>query len=252
MQDTLTKTTSKDLILRQEYLVENPTTRVPICLCMDCSPSMSGDPNLGAPPNVNGVPIEELNEGIKHFMKAIIEDEIAKYSAEISLVSFSGRAECMMDFNNPEYIIDTYGYPRIELDLQLGGTSIGSGVELAIEKLEERKLEYQHAGVDYYQPWLILMTDGYPTDQKHIEAAKRISKMVTDKKLTIFPIGIGDGADLNVLASFSPKRPPVRLKGLRFQEFFEWLSQSISQVSNSNPGESITLPSISGWAETEV
>ena len=41
-----------DNLLRRKDLVENPTARVPVCLCLDVSGSMSGDPinelNCGA------------------------------------------------------------------------------------------------------------------------------------------------------------------------------------------------------------
>ena len=71
------------------------------------------------------------------------------------------------------------------------------------------------------------------------------------KKLTVFPIGIGREADMNALAKFSPKRPPLRLQGLKFKEFFQWLSKSVSKTSQSIPGESIKLDveGIQGWGE---
>ena len=50
---------------------------------------------------------------------------------------------------------------------------------------------------------------------------------------------------------FSPNRPPLKLKGLNFQEFFEWLSQSVSRVSQSTPGDKVELDieGIKGWAQ---
>ena len=44
-------------IISLKDLIDNPTPRVPVCLCLDTSGSMSGSP------------INELNEGIKLFMK---------------------------------------------------------------------------------------------------------------------------------------------------------------------------------------
>ena len=52
-------------LLRMEDLVNNPTARVPVCLCLDVSGSM------------NGEPIHELNEGVRMFYNAIQEDETA-------------------------------------------------------------------------------------------------------------------------------------------------------------------------------
>jgi len=236
-----------DLIIKENWLIENPTARVPIVLCLDCSPSMSGKVEWGASSNLNGIPIDELNEGVQMFFNSIRNDEIAKMSAEISIVAFSSIVEKILDFDYIENILT----PTLELEMKIGGTSIGKAVKKSIEILEQRKKEYSDAGVDYYQPWLVILTDGAPTDDTHIEISKNISVLVNEKKLTIFPIAIGDDADLSTLKMFSPKRAPLKLNGLNFKEFFEWLSQSVSRVSASIPGENIELDieGIKGWAE---
>ena len=69
-----------NLLVRLEDLVNNPTARVPVCLCLDTSGSMGG------------MPIDELNEGVRLFYEAIREDETALYSAEVSIVTFGGNA----------------------------------------------------------------------------------------------------------------------------------------------------------------
>ena len=56
---------------------------------------------------------------------------------------------------------------------------------------------------------------------------------------------------MNILARFSPGRPPLKLKGLNFREFFTWLSKSVSKVSQSTPGDVVPLDveGLKGWAE---
>lgn len=225
-----------DLLLRQEDLVENPTARVPVCLCLDTSGSMDGQP------------IDELNEGVRLFYEAIKEDMIALYSAEIAIVTFgSGGAQCISDFSGLTL------QPTPPTLTARGLTPMGEAVNIALDKLEERKREYRAAGVDYYQPWLVLMTDGGPNGDvgELNRAISRTCEMIENRKLTIFPIGIGPDADMNVLARFSPQRQPLRLQGLKFREFFAWLSQSVSKTSQSTPGESIPLniEGIQGWGE---
>ena len=72
-----------------------------------------------------------------------------------------------------------------------------------------------------------------------------------NKKLSLFPIGIGADADMDALARFSPIRPPLHLKGLNFKDFFEWLSKSISRVSQSTPGDKVPLDleGVREWGE---
>lgn len=221
-------------IVNEDDLVENPTARVPVCLCLDTSGSMDGDP------------INELNSGVCHFYEEIKADETAMYSAEISIVAFGGNgAECIKDFATLDV---NESAPVLDCD---GGTPMGEAVNMALDMLEVRKQQYKDAGVDYYQPWLVLMTDGMPNgDESELSRAiQRTDEMVQDKKLVVFPIGIGDEADMDTLLQFSPKRKPVRLQGLKFKEFFAWLSRSVAKTSQSIPGESVPLDPIAGWAE---
>lgn len=223
------------LAIGAEDLVENPTPRVPVTLCLDTSGSMLGDK------------IRELVEGVNLFYDAIDEDDDAHDAAEVSIVEFNSGANLIQEFANVERL------PRIDTIEPSGATYMGEGVNLALDTLEQRKAVYSNAGVLYYQPWLVLMTDGQPNGDPGSleEAVLRVTDLVARKKLTVFPIGIGADADLDVLQRFSPGRPPLRLRGLRFKEFFEWLSRSVSRVSRSTPGDTVKLDldGLDGWAE---
>lgn len=213
-------------------LVDNPTPRVPVSLCLDTSGSMGG------------APIQELVRGVNLFYDAIDEDDDAHDSAEINIVEFNTAAGLVHDFASIERL------SRISSLSASGATAMGAGVNLALDSLEKRKATYSQSGVLYYQPWLVLMTDGAPTDNIEV-AVKRVVDLVEAKKLTVFPIGIGSGADMKTLARFSPNRPPLRLDGLKFNEFFEWLSKSVARVSRSTPGDAVKLDleGLAGWAE---
>lgn len=210
-----------------DELADNPTKRVPVCLCLDTSGSMDGSP------------ISELNDGVKAFYDAINDDDVAKSAADVCIVTFG--------YNG---VVENQGFQSIYGEIAPsfyadGGTPMGEAVEKALDLLESRKSEYRNSGVDYFQPWLVIITDGAPTDNID-RAASRSSDMANNGKLTIFPIGVG-GANMDTLRRFSPKRNPMKLKGLYFKEFFEWLSKSISITSRSRAGDSVNLPDTSGW-----
>lgn len=217
-----------------EDLIDNPTPRVPVSLCLDCSGSMSGDP------------IRELNEGVATFYSEIYKDEIARYSAEVSIVTF-GPAQLETSFQTLD------DNPNPPILTASGATPMGEAVKISLDSLEKRKEEYKQNGVDYYQPWLVLMTDGAPNGNKAIldEQIARVVSMVENKKLTVFPIGIGNQASMSTLERFSPGRTPLKLQGLKFSAFFTWLSQSVSTVSQSTPGDKISLDmsGLKGWAQ---
>ncbi|MGV8122516.1 MAG: hypothetical protein AB2L14_22385 [Candidatus Xenobiia bacterium LiM19] len=56
---------------------------------------------------------------------------------------------------------------------------------------------------------------------------------------------------MDTLRRLSPKHAPLRLKGLNFKNFFEWLSKSVSVVSQSTPGDSpkLNTSGIDSWGE---
>lgn len=227
--------TNNNLLVRLKDLVDNPTARVPVCLCLDTSGSMTGQP------------INELNEGVRMFYEAIRGDETAQYSAEISIITFGETVELIEDFAN---INRQPQAPKLQA---YGKTPMGEAVNKALDCLEKRKQEYKDKGVDYYQPWLVLMTDGVPngSGSELLRAISRTVDMVQNNKLTVFPIGIGGHVDMDILQQFSPKRRALKLQGLKFREFFAWLSKSVSRTSQSTPGDDVQLDvdGIRGWGE---
>lgn len=206
-------------------LAENPVPRVPIALCLDVSGSMLGKP------------MTELNEGVRLFYEAVKEDETARYAADIAVVTFADQAECVSSFRG----VDEGEVP--ELEGTYGMTSMGEGVRMCLDMLDARLQEYKQAGVEKYKPWLVVMTDGHPNGDESVleQAVKETADRFVTKQITVFPLGIGDDADMQVLGRFSPGRPPLHLKGLKFREFFTWLSQSVSAVSQSMPDDEVKL-----------
>lgn len=220
---------SMDIKLKD--LADNPTTRVPICILLDTSGSMQG------------MPIKELNEGVKMFIDELKDDIQTLYSADLSILTFGGNVDTIKDFGP----LEDYEISDLSAD---GLTPMGEAVEKALDLLADRKNQYKDQMIEYYQPWLVLMTDGIPTDNYSL-ASSKIQTLVNSKKLVVFPVAIGDEVDMNILKSFSPNKDPLRLKGLKFKPFFQWLSASVSQLSQSMPGEKVKIDvkGIASWAE---
>ncbi|QZZ21627.1 VWA domain-containing protein [Leptothermofonsia sichuanensis E412] len=207
--------------------VENPENRCPVVLLLDTSTSMSGQP------------IQELSRGVGVFKEDVQRDTKAALSVEVAIVTF-GPVQLLQDF----VTIDQMTPPVLEAN---GYTPMGEAIEYAIDLLEGRKEVYKTNGIQYYRPWIFMITDGAPTDSWH-NAAQRVRLGEADRKFCFFAVGV-EGADLETLSKIaSPNRPPAKLNGLDFQSLFVWLSTSMKRVSSGKVGEAIALPPV-GWAE---
>jgi uncharacterized protein YegL len=218
--------------IRMQDLVDNPATRLPVCICLDVSPSMEY-----AQHDENGqtvIPIEELNEGVETFFRVVNEDPQSSRSAEVAIVTFDSQARVVQDFGPVRFATP----PRVNCSGQ--STNMVAGVELALSLLEKRKQDYKSNGNEYFQPWLVLITDGEPNVGNWSQMAQQVRSLVENKKLTVFPIGAGPQANLTVIRECSPKTPALRLKGADFHSMFEWLAQSVQQTSRSRPGQQIS------------
>ena len=208
----------------------NPEPRCACVLLLDSSGSMQGGP------------IAALNEGVVTFRRALEEDSLASLRVETAVVSFDSTPRLVQDFATVD-ALDVR-------PLQAGGaTSTGKAIEKALEMVESRKQSYKEAGVSYYRPWVILITDGAPTDSRAVmdEAIRKVHDAEERKQLAFFCVGV-EGADIEELRRIAPSRT-AQLSGLKFEEFFEWLSSSMTRVSASRVGDEVSLPDMSGWAK---
>lgn len=219
--------------LESATFVENPESRCPVVLVLDTSESMQG------------ASITELNAGLASFKYYVEEDPLAALRVELALVTFGGIAKVLSDFKT----IDQFTAPELKAQ---GNSPLGEALTLGLNLLEKRKEIYKRHGISYYRPWLLLITDGAPTDgMSWYETAAQAQQADTEGKLSLYAIAV-KGADMRILEQIAPSyRPPFLLKDLRFKELFKWLSASIRCVSTARPEHHmLALPAIQSWAET--
>ena len=207
--------------------VENPENRCPVILLLDTSTSMAGEP------------IQELSRGVAVFKQDILKDSKAALSVEVAIVAF-GPVRLVQDF----VTVDQFTPTELVAD---GLTPIGEAIDYALALLESRKEVYKESGVQYYRPWIFLITDGAPTDDWKA-AAEKIRAGETARKFCFFAVGV-EGADMKTLSQIAPpERQPLLLKGLDFSPMFVWLSTSMKRVSSAKVGEVLALPPVE-WGQ---
>lgn len=202
----------------------NAEMKCPVVLVLDKSSSMLGKP------------IDELNRGLKIFQTQIQNDEVAAARLETAVVTFGSEVEVIRDFSLFE---DT----AIETIKAGGSTEMARGLREAMMRIEARKAWYKEQGLQYYRPYIVLMTDGFPTSgsDEMNTVRQEIQMAVAEKKFNLWAFGV-EGADMNFLKSLSPAGfPPQKLKGINFAEFFQWLSSSFSTITASRPDDKIDI-----------
>lgn len=226
-----------------EWAVElndaNPDPRVACVVLADVSGSMQGEP------------IAALERGFAAFTDYLHRDPLASKRVEVAVVTFGTVATVLVPMQEARSL-QPVGFTAA------GTTNLAAGVHLALDILEDRKYAYKAAGLQYYRPWILLLTDGRPNIEGLDESIARLNAAETARGVTIFAVGAGPYVDYQQLTRMSLQRSPAPLDGLKYEALFEWLSASLSNVSNSTEfarsdealgsmGSQIPLPPVSGW-----
>ncbi len=231
------------MVQMREIEYGNSLAQRTLCvLVLDTSASMSmrSDAN-------NKRRIELLNDGVQAFYNDLFQDETARNRVRLAIVQVGGPnddAAVMMDWTDAVDFIPM----KFKED---GCTPLGEGMLLALELIEQEREKLKMSGISYTRPWIMVMSDGMPTSPTNVwrEATEKAQQAEEKKKCIVYPIAIDAGNDeMSALSQLSCMTPPVHMDSAKFREFFVWLSGSLKTMSQSAPGDTVQLASITPWA----
>lgn len=207
------------------------------CLCvlvLDTSYSMD-DGSIG-----------ELNAGLKRFQDELLKDKTTRDRLEVAIVTFDSDVKTIQQ---PALLTD-FSMPTLVCN---GSTCMIDGISEAIDIVENRKQYYKSHGIPYYRPWIVMMTDGYPDSDQDVEGmSSRIKDAHQHKEFVFMGVGVGDNISEDVLKQLAQSDfPPMKMQAVKFCEFFTWLSNSMSGVSNST-GTDVTIPNPTKWLDEMI
>ena len=207
------------------------------CLCvlvLDTSYSMD-DGSIG-----------ELNAGLKRFQDELLKDKTTRDRLEVAIVTFDSDVKTIQQ---PALLTD-FSMPTLVCN---GSTCMIDGISEAIDIVENRKQYYKSHGIPYYRPWIVMMTDGYPDSDQDVEGmSSRIKDAHQHKEFVFMGVGVGDNISEDVLKQLAQSDfPPMKMQAVKFCEFFTWLSNSMSGVSNST-GTDVTIPNPTEWLDEMI
>lgn len=212
-------------VTREDHLSTSPVInygerQLACVLLVDLSSSMVGQP------------IKELNDGLAAFGDALKSDSFAQGRLDVCVISFNDNVQTELDFcPASEYIA-----PK----LRASGLSVmNKAIEAGLDAIEMRKTKYIDIGISWYRPWLLLLSDGSPTDTDIEERTKkRLQDAIRKRKVMFMPMGIGSNADNAKLQSYYPADavgPVLKATFDNFKEAFVWVSASVVGVSDPDP-----------------
>jgi uncharacterized protein YegL len=244
----------KDLIA-EEDLATNPGRKIPCCLVLDNSASMStivDEAGEGTGEVVvkegktyelcnNGITrMDKLNDAIKQFFKEVRSDKQLEDALDISMVMFDDDCEIKRTNFYPVYTFDDFEDISVN---DRSGSPLGKAVDRALDLLIEQKQKYKDYGKSYNQPWLVIMTDGEPwgdDEEKMQSAVDRIATLAPINgllKLNVICVSMDSNGDDNALGRLSPVNPVLDCDNVSFGEFFRWFAATLTEVAKSLIGD---------------
>lgn len=179
--------------------------------------------------SMNGKAMDSLNKAINMFQKQTALDELAQKRIDIAIIEFNEGARVVQEFTPLSQMKPVRLVPT-------GETSMGAGINLAIDKVKERNRFYASMGTPCFKPWIFMITDGEPTDDISV-ARDRIREEESKGrhgKLKFWAVGVGDYSE-DVLKSLTNRC--ISLDEANFEGIFNWLSESMVAISVSRVGE---------------
>ena len=183
---------------KEKEIDVNQTNKIlPIFLLIDASGSMGGHP------------IQTINIGIANMITHLRFAETNNFTPAISIISYN--SDVTIDL--PLTRIDEIG--KTPIINAYGTTNLGAALSELSKAIE---LTFSSKLFNCYSPIIMLMTDGFPTDEWEIGLEKLLN---ISEKLNIYCVAINDG-NMNYLKEIG-KTTTIELKEPdNFFEVFKW------------------------------
>ena len=203
-----------------EYVTE---PHLACCLLVDVSGSMSQ----------NGK-IDQLNDALAQFRDQVCTDSLSAKRVEVCVISFGTKVKIETPFVN----VSSFSAPV----LSAGGlTSMGEGIRYALEVVHQRCHEYHQTGIECFKPFVMMITDGIPTDD-----VSGVKALIDDREnsgsyghLRFHAFAV-EGADTDMLYTITNR--VMAVKNNNFANAFNWASKTMKIISHSRFADKTAYP----------
>ena len=193
------------------------------CLLVDVSGSMAQ----------NGK-IDQLNSALAQFREQVCTDSLSAKRVEVSVISFGTTVKVETPYVN----VSNFAAPILKAG---GMTSMGEGIRFALESVHKRCHEYHEMGIECYKPFIMMITDGIPTDDvsgaRALIDAREQSGSYGHLRFHAFAV---EGADTDMLYTLTNR--VMAVKNNNFASAFNWASKTMQTISNSRITDKFNYP----------
>lgn len=224
---------------------------LPVFLLADTSASMSGEK------------IDTLNTALSEMKTALTAAAGPRGNIEIGLIGFGGEEALLLV---KPAAIGSVTMPELDA---AGKTPMGAAFDLACTLIQDENIVSRRA----YNPTLILVSDGLPTDLPEDLRQKAKEKRATREDFLRWPslqnlhsaerlagcmrlaVGVGENACFPMLHAFvnTPGTPVIRAADASgIDKFLQWVTLSIASRSVSVRPNEPFLAALSGFDDYEI
>ena len=193
------------------------------CLLVDVSGSMSQ----------NGK-IDQLNRALAEFRDQVCSDSLSAKRVEVCVISFGTSVKIETPFIN----VSSFVAPVLSAG---GMTAMGEGIRYALEIVHQRCHEYHQMGIECFKPFVMMITDGLPTDD-----VSGVKALIDDREnagsyghLRFHAFGV-EGADTDMLYTITNR--VMAVKNNNFSSAFNWASKTMHTISHSRVSDKTDYP----------
>ena len=172
-----------------------------------------------------GKPIACVEEGITTIIRTLKQSPYALETTVLSVIAFAGKTKKLLS------MAELYRLSSVHLPIG-GGTSLGNALEFLMKDIDEcvKKNTYEEKGD--WRPIVFIFTDGTPTD--NIQDAARKWRGKYSESVLCVAVSIGNNVDTKILKQFTDNVYILEnTDPSSFEQFFDWISQSINSSSKS-------------------